>query len=162
MARFFRNYLRKDTFLSLLLVVALFPTLGATDKNVRQSIVPTPLLPERVIDFLINEVSGEIQLNNEQLLAAFERNRKEEEYRTQYYESKIIFEKLKEYGIEACGIEEVPIVLIADKTWDAESAELWMVEPEKKKLICLEDVPSCLCQPDRRCYRRSHLCRARR
>jgi len=149
MARFFRNYLRKDTFLSLLLVVALFPTLGATDKNVRQSIVPTPLLPERVIDFLINEVSGEIQLNNEQLLAAFERNRKEEEYRTQYYESKIIFEKLKEYGIEACGIEEVPIVLIADKTWDAESAELWMVEPEKKKLICLEDVPSCLCQHSR-------------
>ena len=46
-------------------------TLGATDKNIRQSLVPTPLLPEKVIDFLINEVSGEIQLDNEQLLAAF-------------------------------------------------------------------------------------------
>jgi hypothetical protein len=40
----------------------------------------------------------------------------------------------------------VPVVLVSDYIWDAESAELWMIEPEKRKLSCLEDVPSCLCE----------------
>jgi hypothetical protein len=103
------------------------------------------------MDLLINEVSGEIQLNNEKLLAAFNHNRTADEYEKLFYESKCVFEKLKEYGIEECGIEEVPVMSIDDYRWDAESAELWMLEPEKKKLTCLQDVPACLCEKSHSC-----------
>ena len=137
--------LRKIFFLSLIVFI-FFSSSFPQQSSVRPSIVPIPLLPEELIDILINEVSGEIQLNNEKLLAAFNRNRQAEEYEKVFYESKIVLEKLKEYGIEEAGIEEVPVVLVGDKIWDAESAELWMLEPEKKKLTCLEDVAACLCE----------------
>ncbi len=96
------------------------------------------------MDILINEVSGEMQLNNEKLLAAFNHNRTKEEYEKVFYESKCLLDKLKEYGIKEAAIEDVPN-LMPGKTWDAISAELWMVEPEKKKLTCLDDMPPCLC-----------------
>ena len=117
----------------------------AQQSSVRQSIIPEPLLPDELIDMLINEVSGEIQLNNEKLLAAFNHNRPAEEYEKVFYESKCILEKLKEYEIEDAEIEEVNNLFPGGKTWDAESAELWMMEPQKSKLTCLEDVPACLC-----------------
>lgn len=115
-------------------------------KNIRPSLIPTALLPEEMMDILINEVSGEMQLNNERLLASFEHKRSAEEYEKVFYESKIIFQKLKEYGIQDCGIEEVPLVLLGSKVWNAQNAELWMVEPEQKKLIDLDDVPACLAE----------------
>jgi hypothetical protein len=136
--------------LSLFLIIFSFNPL-AQQRSVRESIIPIPLLPEEIMDLLINEVSGEIQLKNEKMLAAFNHNRTADEYEKLFYESKCVFEKLKEYGIEECGIEEVPVILIDDYRWDAESAELWMLEPEKKKLTCLEEVPSCLCEKSHSC-----------
>jgi aminopeptidase YwaD len=113
-------------------------------REIRKSILPKPLIDEKLMDILINEVSGEMQLNNEKLLAAFNHNRTKEEYEKVFYESTCLLNKLKEYGIEEAAIEDVPN-LMPGKTWDAISAELWMVEPEKKKLTCLEDMPPCLC-----------------
>ena len=85
-------------------------------------------------------------MNNESLLASFERNRTAEEYEKVFYESKVVYQKLLEYDLEDSGIEEVPLALHSKKIWDAESAELWLLEPEKKKLISLDDVPACLCE----------------
>jgi aminopeptidase YwaD len=132
-----------------LFLISLCPS--AQQRSVRESIIPIPLLSEQLMDLLINEVSGEIQLNNEKLLAAFNHNRTADEYEKVFYESKCVLEKLKEYGIEECGIEEVPVMLIDDYRWDAESAELWLLQPEKRKLTCLEDVPACLCEKSHSC-----------
>jgi aminopeptidase YwaD len=131
------------TVFILLMILAAFISI-AQQKVTRKRAIPTPLISEELIDLLINEVSGEMQLNNEKLLAAFNHNRPAEEYEKVFYESKCLLEKLKEYGIKEAAIEDVPN-LIPGKTWDAISAELWMVEPEKKKLTCLEDMPPCLC-----------------
>jgi len=135
-------------FCSLFLILFSFNPL-AQQRGIRPSIIPKPLLPEELVDILINEVSGEIQLNNEKLLSAFNRNRTAEEYEQVFYESKCILQKLKEYGVEDAAIEVVPNRIPGSQYWDAESAELWMLEPNKKKLTCLEDVPSCLCEGSR-------------
>ncbi len=141
----------KISCLMVLILITFCPPHFAQENFVRPSIVPLPLLPEKLMDILINEVSGEIQINNERLLAAFNHNRSAKEYEEVFYESQCMLGKLKEYGIEEAGIEEVPVVLVSEITWDAESAELWMVEPEKKKLSCLEDVPACLCEQSQTC-----------
>ncbi len=107
---------------------------------------PPSLLPESIVDLLIEEVSGEISLDNERLLASFEHKRTADEYEKIFAESKIILQKLKEYGIRDCGIEEVPRSLLGSRTWNALSAELWMLEPEQKKLIDLDSVPACLAE----------------
>ncbi len=117
--------------------------------HVRPSVIPAPLLSETLLDVLIDEVSGETQLNNERLLASFNHSRTASEYQTVFYESACLLQKLKDYGVGEAGIEDVPVVLAGGKSWDAESAELWMVEPEKKKLTSLEDVPACLCEESR-------------
>jgi aminopeptidase YwaD len=130
-------------FFILLFTICSLNTL-AQQRDIRESTLPKLLIDEKLIDILINEVSGEMQLNNEKLLAAFNHNRPAEEYEKVFYESKCLLNKLKEYGIEDAAIEDVPN-LMPGNTWDAVSAELWMVEPEKKKLTCLEDMPPCLC-----------------
>ncbi len=111
--------------------------------------VPAALLPEPLVDLLIDEVSGEIALDNERLLASFEHKRPAEEFEKVFAESKIVHQKLQEYGIRDCGIEEVNAALLGPKTWNAESAELWIVEPEKRKITDLTNVPACLAEQSR-------------
>ncbi len=109
----------------------------------RRLVKPNPLLPEELIDLLINEVSGDIPFQNEILLSGVNRNRTAEEYEGTFYEADFILKKLKEYGIEEASIEKFP-GLFRTEHWDAESAELWMVKPEHRKLTCLEEIPACL------------------
>jgi len=103
---------------------------------------PAPSAPD-VLRAIINEASGELALQNEIHLTGVNRNRKPEEYRTGYFESAFILEKLREYGLDEASTVDLPV---EDPTaWDAESAELWMVEPELRKITDLDDVPACLC-----------------
>jgi hypothetical protein len=103
---------------------------------------PAPSAPA-VLQAIINEASGELALQNEIHLTGVNRNRKAEEYRTGYFESAFILDKLREYGIDDAAIIDLPA---EDRTaWDAESAELWIVEPERRKIADLHDVPACLC-----------------
>ena len=130
----------------LLIVLLCFAQPRAQQRPAARPPVPAALLPEPLLDILIDEVSGEIALDNERLLASFEHKRPAEEYEKVFAESKIVYQKLREYGISDCGIEEVPAALLGPKTWNAESAELWMTTPEKKKIIDLENVPACLAE----------------
>jgi aminopeptidase YwaD len=103
---------------------------------------PAPSRPD-VLRAIINEASGELALQNEIHLTGVNRNRAAEEYRTGYFESAFILEKLREYGIDEAVTLDLPG---EDRTaWDAESAELWLVEPELRKIADLKDVPACLC-----------------
>ncbi len=103
---------------------------------------PAPSTPD-VLRAIIAEASGELALQNEIHLTGVNRNRKPEEYQTGYFESAFILEKLREYGLDEAFTVDLPV---EDPTaWDAESAELWLVEPELRKIIDLDAVPACLC-----------------
>lgn len=108
-----------------------------------QERLPRTLLPYNILQEIINESSGELALQNEIYLTGVNRNRKAEEYRNGYYETRFILEKLKEYGFDEAEIVDLPVR--GDKTWDAEEAELWMISPTKKKIADLKEVPASLC-----------------
>jgi aminopeptidase YwaD len=103
---------------------------------------PAPSAPD-VLRAIINEASGELALQNEIYLAGVNRNRKPEEYQKGYFESAFILEKLREYGLDDSFTLDLPVD--GKTTWDAESAELWIVEPELRKIADLKDMPACLC-----------------
>jgi aminopeptidase YwaD len=122
----------------LILVMAGLAPVGAQDTPAR-----IPLSPPDILRAIINEASGELALQNEIYLAGVNRNRKPEEYQKGYFEAAFILDKLKEYGIVDASIIDLPVD--EKTTWDAESAELWVVEPELRKIADLKEVPACLC-----------------
>lgn len=124
-------------FCSVILVTCL-----CYSQLMRLALAPETLLPLSLIEDIINEASGDLALQNEIFLTAVNRNRLPEEYLKGYFESEIIMNKCKEYGIEA---EIIDLPTRAEKTWDAETAELWLLKPEKKKIADLKEIPACLC-----------------
>ncbi|MGB9892813.1 MAG: M28 family peptidase [Candidatus Saccharicenans sp.] len=108
-----------------------------------QEKLPRTFLPFSILQSIINESSGELALQNEIYLTGVNRNRKPEEYQTGYFETKFILEKLKEYGFDEA--ERVDLPTRSQTTWDAEEAELWLLEPSKKKIADLKDIPASLC-----------------
>jgi hypothetical protein len=108
-----------------------------------QERLPGTFLPLSLLQEIINESSGELALQNEIFLTGVNRNRKPEEYKTGYFETKFILEKLKEYGYDEAAIVDLPTR--NQTTWDAEEAELWLLEPEKKKIADLKEIAASLC-----------------
>ena len=105
--------------------------------------LPRPLLPQSVLMDIINESSGEMPLQNEILLAGVNRNRKPEEYVKGYFETDFLLGKLREYGADEAGIIDLPTD--GPTTWDAEAAELWIIDPGPRKIADLRDVAASLC-----------------
>lgn len=122
----------------LVLVLAGLAPSGAQDTPPR-----TPLSPPDLLRAIVNEASGELAMQNEIHLTGVNRNRKPEEYRKGYFEAAFILDKLREYGIDESTI--VDLAVDGKTTWDAESAELWIVEPELRKIADLKEVPASLC-----------------
>ena len=109
----------------------------------------------------MNEVSGDVALQNEIFLTGVNRNRLPEEYLKGFYEADFILKKLKEYGIKESEIIDLPT---RDKTtWDAEMGELWTIEPEKRKIADLKEIAASLCDGKRDigCHGGACLCRTR-
>jgi hypothetical protein len=129
----------KKKLVFLLLILGLTSALLAQP----QEKLPRTLLPISVLQDIINESSGELTLQNEIYLTGVNRNRRPEEYQNGYFETRFILDRLKEYGYDDSAVIELPAT--AKTTWDAEQAELWLVEPLKKKLYDLKDMPATLC-----------------
>lgn len=108
-----------------------------------QEKLPRTLLPLKLLQDIINEANGELALQNEIFLTGVNRNRKAEEYAGGYFETAFILEKLKEYGFDEAQIVDLPTR--GQTTWDAEEAELWVVEPVKRKIADLKEIPAVLC-----------------
>ena len=127
----------------LSLIIFLVVNLAGQDKNN----IPSTLLPLDLMRAIVNEASGDLALQNEIFLTGVNRNRPAAEYQQQYFETEIIVNKLKEYGVDEVKVVEFSSSLFSrsDKTWDAESAELWMVKPEKMKLADLKEIAASLC-----------------
>ncbi len=105
--------------------------------------IPKTLLPLSLLQEIINEASGDLAFQNEMALAGVYRNRQPEEYAKGYFEPQFILAKLKEYGITNARIIDLPTR--SPLTWDAESGELWIVSPNKRKIADLKEVPASLC-----------------
>ncbi len=128
---------------ALILAVSLLAGLAAAQP--RES-VPQTLLSWEVLRAIINESSGDLALQNEILMSGVNRNRKPEEYLKGYFETAFLLDKLKEYGIDEASIYDLPLRGASKTTWDAEAAELWIVEPDVRKIADLDDLPASLCQ----------------
>ncbi|MBN1222729.1 MAG: DUF4910 domain-containing protein [Candidatus Aminicenantes bacterium] len=103
----------------------------------------TFLLPKGLLELLASEISGEEAFEHVVNLSGWPKNRSEEEYKKTFYEAKYILEKAKEYGLADTNIEYFPSEY---DEWDPVSAELWIVEPFRKKLADLNRVHLCLIQ----------------
>ncbi|MBI5083711.1 MAG: M28 family peptidase [Acidobacteria bacterium] len=111
----------------LLALISIAPALLAQDEP-----NPKTLLPQPVIDAMVNEASGSVALAHIMELAAYERDRLAEEYKTSYRESLYIERMAKQYGLDEVKIERFKL---ATKTWDGELGELWLLDPDRKRLL---------------------------
>lgn len=101
----------------------------------------SPFFSDEIINNIINEISGEKALHNTILLTPYERNRPESEYTGMFRESEYTLKLLKEYGFSEARVEKW---FLPSHEWDAEKAELWMVEPERKKICDYSELTACL------------------
>ncbi len=97
------------------------------------------LVPPSIRDAILNEYSGELAYQHVQLLAA-NRDRQAAEYQNTYFEATYISDLAKQYGLSDVQREYFP----AAEVWDAEEADLWLVEPVTKKIASVNQVPAAL------------------
>jgi aminopeptidase YwaD len=128
---------------SFMIMLGMIVAFGFMFAQMIQPPPPQTLLPLSVLQDIINETSGDLALQNEIFLTAVNRNRLPQEYANTYFEVDFIMKKLKEYGIEKVEVIELPTR--SKTTWDAEMAELWITQPELKKIADLNEVAASLC-----------------
>src|SRR4030042_1252586 len=129
----------KRIALSLVVIIIFSAVSGQTTRPSG----PETVLPTAVLQHIINEASGDLAFQNEVVLTAVNRNRLPQEYGSTYFETDFILKKLREYGLEDSEIIDLPTR--SEKTWDAESAELWVTKPELFKIADLREAPASLC-----------------
>lgn len=100
------------------------------------------LLPEKTLDLLINESSGEQAFNTISDLSLFNRKRKPQEFSDALYESEYITGKLKEYGLEDVSVERLGKTTIRVPV----TGLLEEVSPGKEKIADVNDLPFVLGQ----------------
>ena len=83
------------------------------------------LLPEKIMDEIIGEASGETAMTHIIEMGAYNHNRPASEYSGNFFETDYVISKLKEYGLEDIVINRYP----GGSYWDGISGELWEVSP---------------------------------
>jgi aminopeptidase YwaD len=131
--------MRKHVMFAVLFLLGLNLVFSQSDETAPKTLLPLSLLRE-----IVNEVSGDVALQNEIFLTGVNRNKLPAEYLQGHFETKFLLEKLREYGIKDSEIVELPRE--EEKAWDAEMAELWIVKPEKRKIADLRDIAATLCE----------------
>jgi len=97
------------------------------------------LVPPSIRDAILNEYSGEQAVLHVQLLSA-NRHRTPEEYTSRYFESDYISREAAQFGLSDVQVEYFP----AGDEWDAEEADLWLVQPVTKKIASINQVRTAL------------------
>jgi hypothetical protein len=97
------------------------------------------VVPSSIRDAILNEYSGEQAVLHVQLLSA-NRHRTPEEYGNKYMESEYISAEARRFGLSDVQVELFP----ASDEWDAEEADLWLVQPVTRKIASVNQVPTAL------------------
>ena len=100
------------------------------------------LMNEKFYDLIVGESSGDRAYYHILDIAPYERDRKSEDYKGLFMESKYVVDKLKGYGFADATTEQ----LGKTKTWDGVSATLWEVSPNTSKLADYRDLAAILGQ----------------
>jgi len=127
----------------ILLVSIVFLTTCAMEKGKAEE-VNRWLVPRHIREAVLNEFSGELALRHVEILAV-DRNRQEEEYADQFMETEYVSRLAEQYGLSDVKVDFFP----SGEIWDPEEAELWLIEPVKKKIAGLEIVPEALASGSR-------------
>lgn len=109
-------------------------TLGAASAQERED---RTLLPWAAMRAIINETSGERALHHVLELTPYPRVRPRSEYEGHFRESAVMADFAREYGYSSVEIESFPS---GGRLWQPTQGELWMVEPEERKLYDIYDV----------------------
>lgn len=122
--------------------VALLICLGGT---VRAQVIPWlswSLLPQNQMDEIIGETSGETAWKTIASLAAFNRDRRPEEFKDMFLETKVVSGLLRDYGLS--GVEVIRYAGTESVIWDAKKGELWEVKPRRQKIASFNDMVAAL------------------
>jgi aminopeptidase YwaD len=120
-------------FWNLSLALLLF--LGPSVLPGQSSRAPKTPLPQKIMDILSNEISGQIIFNNEVILAGAPWIREREEFSKTLYESQRMLDIAKSYGIDTVRLDRFP----RDREFDYPfAAEFWIVEPEHRLVARLQ------------------------
>lgn len=102
------------------------------------------LVPKHIREAVLNEFAGELALRHVEILAV-DRDRQEEEYAEQFMETEYVSRMAELYGLSDVKVDFFP----SGEIWDPVEAELWIMEPVKKKIAGLEIVPEALASGSR-------------
>jgi aminopeptidase YwaD len=91
---------------------------------------------------IINEASGERALQATIEMAPYPRVRPRSEYEARFRESEVVERLAKEYGFRDVAIESYPSPM---NSWIPVQGELWLVEPEARRLYDIHEVVISLC-----------------
>lgn len=99
------------------------------------------LLSWKQMTAIINEVSGERAMHHVLELVPYPRVRTRAEYQGHFRESDVMAQLAREYGYQKVEIESFP----SGPSWHASQAELWMIEPQERKLCDINDIAVSVC-----------------
>jgi Zn-dependent M28 family amino/carboxypeptidase len=119
------------------LAAAVACTLATTQASFAQEREDRTLLNWTQMRAIINEASGERAMHHVLELVPYPRVRPLSEYRGYFRESEVVVRYAKEYGFSNVEVESFPT---AAPLWQPTQGELWMVEPEVRKLYDIYDV----------------------
>jgi aminopeptidase YwaD len=91
---------------------------------------------------IINEVSGERPMHTVQELVPYPRVRTRAEYEGRFRETEVMEGRAREYGFQNVEVESFPG---GQPSWLAHQGELWMTEPELRKLYDINDIVIAAC-----------------
>jgi hypothetical protein len=114
-----------------LVVLGLVAAAGAQEAEDRT------LLSREQMVAIINEASGERAMHHVLELVPYPRIRPQSEYEGHFRESTVMANFAKEYGYSNVGIESFPS---GGQLWQPNRGELWLVEPESRKLYDIHEV----------------------
>jgi aminopeptidase YwaD len=100
------------------------------------------LLSWEQIRAVINEASGERAMHTVLELVPYPRIRTRDEYVNHFRETVVVERLAKEYGFQDVEVESFPG---GGSSWYATQGELWLAEPENRKLYDIYDIAISLC-----------------
>jgi hypothetical protein len=132
------GFMMNRMLFSLVGILSLLPSFASAQATTD----PQTLIPASTLTAMVNELSGAEALAHVLEITPYERNRPAEEYGTgTYREAAYMAEKAREYGLSEVNIERFPQPW---EEWDAEMAEFWIEEPERKLITRYRDTTATL------------------
>ncbi|MCF8223156.1 MAG: DUF4910 domain-containing protein [Bacteroidales bacterium] len=125
---------KKISFLTIFTILNFLFTASAQNSQYRS------LLPEKIMDEIIGEASGETALMHIIEMGAYNHNRPASEYSGNFFETDYVISRLRDYGLEGIKVNRYP----GGKYWDGISGELWEVSPGLSKIADYRDLTAML------------------